>query len=134
MSPIEPTTNVERILRNGSKVCELQQEAVAIYDLCMRHFVRLEVLWIPREENAKADYMSKYLCKDDYKLDPNVFERLNDRWGPHTIDWFASHLSTQLPRFFSQFWCPGCEGWMRLPHHGQVRTAGFFPAHILCLE
>lgn len=102
--------NVERIMMNGSRVESLHTEAVAIYDLCMRHRIRLTVTWIPREENGQADYLSKVICKDDYKLDPQVFHRLDDCWGPHSVDVFASHLSAQLPRFFSQFWCPGTSG------------------------
>ena len=41
--------NVERIISNGSRVASLQAEAVAIYKLCLQHFVRLSVQWIPRE-------------------------------------------------------------------------------------
>ena len=102
--------NVERIISNGSRVASLQAEAVAIYELCMQHFVHLSVQWIPREMNQRADYLSKFVCRDDYRLDAQVFAQLDERWGPHTVDVFASHLSAQLPRFYSQFWCPGTEG------------------------
>ena len=44
--------NVDRILRNGSQVRNLQDEAVAIYDLCVKHFIRVEVKWRPDEESA----------------------------------------------------------------------------------
>ena len=102
--------NVERIISNGSRVPSLQAEAVAIYELCMQHFVRFSVQWIPRDMIQRADYLSKFVCRDDYRLDAQVFAQLDERWGPHTIDVFASHLSAQLPRFYSQFWCPGTEG------------------------
>ena len=63
-----------------------------------------------REVNLEADYLSKFICKDDFQLAANVFAALNQLWGPHSVDWFASHLSAQVQRFFAQFWCPGCEG------------------------
>ena len=52
-----------------------------------------------RSSSAKMTTSSVWAC---YTLD--------GLWGPHTINWFASHLSTQLSRFCGQFWCPGCEG------------------------
>ena len=119
--------NVERIIRNGSRVAALQEEAVGIYDLCMRHFVRLSVQWIPREMNTRADYLSKFVCRDDYRLDASVFDMLDKRWGPHSLDVFASHLSAQLPRFFSQFWCPGSEGVDAFSHSWAGENNWLFP-------
>ena len=28
-------------------------------------------------------------------------------WGPHSVDCFAHVDNTQLPKFYSRFWCPG---------------------------
>ena len=106
-------------------------EAIGIYELCMRHFIRIDVRWIPRELNEKADYLSKFVCKDDYKLDEGVFNTLDGLWGPHTIDWFASHLSTQLSRFCAQFWCPGCEGVDAFSQCWTDEMGWFFPPPFL---
>ena len=75
--------NVEQILAHGSRVEKLQTEAIGIYELCMRHFIRIDVRWIPRELNEKAGYLSKFVCKDDYKLDEGVFNALDSLWGRH---------------------------------------------------
>ena len=40
----------------------------------------------------------------DWKIDPLVFAKLNQLWGPQEVDLFASRLSTQLLRFYS--WRP----------------------------
>ena len=32
-----------------------------------------------------------------------------EKWDPHSVDRFANHENTQLPRFNSRFWCPGTE-------------------------
>ena len=43
-------------------------------------------------------------------MHPKLFRVLDSKWGPHTIDQFASYFNTQLPRFNSRFWNPGFEG------------------------
>ena len=35
---------------------------------------------------------------------------LNELWGAHTVDCFASFYNKKLDRFFSRFWNPGCAG------------------------
>ena len=51
--------NVVRILQVGSKKAWLQEQAVAIFSICAQFGIRLEVAWVPREENERADYISK---------------------------------------------------------------------------
>ena len=38
-----------------------------------------------------------------------VFAGLDEAWGPHTVDRFASWHNCQLPRFNSRCWNPGSE-------------------------
>ena len=45
------------ILATGSRRKPLQEEAIKVFSLCMRHGIRLYVEWIPSEENEKADYI-----------------------------------------------------------------------------
>ena len=69
-----------------------------------------------RSSSTKMTTSSVWVC---YTLD--VF------WGPHTINWFASHLSTQPFRFCGQFWFPGCEGVELSLSVGRMRWDGSFP-------
>ena len=46
---------------------------------------------------------------DDWKLSTETFLALDVMWGPHTIDCFASAETSQLERFCSRWWNPGCE-------------------------
>ena len=64
----------------------------------MRHNIRMEPGWIPREENQLADYFSRIVDLDDWQLDVGAFRFLNALWGPHTIDRFADHYNAQLVR------------------------------------
>ena len=101
--------NVARILTVGSRKPALQQEVMAIFRLSVSAKVRIEPEWIPREANQQADFLSRIVDKDDWSLHPDLFRMLDAKWGPHTIDRFASYFNTQLPRFNSRFWNPGSE-------------------------
>ena len=59
---------------------------------------------------AGADLLSRFVDKDDWSVNPSVFRVIDAKWGPHTIDRFASHYNAQVPRFNSKFSSPGCSG------------------------
>ena len=101
--------NVVRILQVGSAKPHLQSEAVSVFGLCLPNNIQLEPEWIPREENHIADYISRIVDHDDWSLDPIMFKTLDDLWGPHTVDRFATHYNAQLERFNSRCACPGTE-------------------------
>ena len=101
--------NVVRIVLHGSRKPELQAEALSIFSLCVQNKIRIEPSWIPREQNAQADYLSRVVDFDDWRLNPAFFGALELKWGPHTVDRFADAYNCQLPRFNSRYWCPGSE-------------------------
>lgn len=108
--------NVVRIMEICSKKPELQEEAFAIFSIAAQNLIRIELQWIPRSENQQADYLSRLMDTDDWKIQPLIFSQLNGLWGPHTIDQFANHLNSQLARFNSRWWCPNTEaGWVCPP-------------------
>jgi hypothetical protein len=49
--------------------------------------------------HEKQKELSRELDIEDWQLSPKIFSLLHDRWGPHSIDRFASMLNTQLPCF-----------------------------------
>ncbi|CAC5416181.1 unnamed protein product [Mytilus coruscus] len=69
----------------------------------------LDVVWIPRSKNTKADYISKMIDIEDCGTNKEFFKLVDDMWGPHTVDRFASNLNKKLPRCNSKFWNPGVE-------------------------
>jgi hypothetical protein len=52
----------------------------------------------PRYIRSAADIWADTLCREldtkDLQLNPRLFAHLQARWGPHTIDRFASMLNT----------------------------------------
>ena len=81
-----------------------------ISNLCLVNSIILEAQWIPRSLNEKADLLSRFVDKDDWSVNPSVFRVIDAKWGPHTIDRFASHYNAQVPRFNYKFSSPGCSG------------------------
>jgi len=80
-----------------------------VFETCFQHGIRLQMEWIPRSLNDKADYISRIVDCDDWQLNPQIFCQLDALWGPHTVDQFASPHNAQLPRYNSRFWTPSCE-------------------------
>jgi hypothetical protein len=54
---------------------------------------------------------------EDLQLNPRMFAHHQARWGPHSIDRFASMLNTQIPRFNARWRDPQCKhvDCLRLP-------------------
>ena len=101
--------NVARIVQFGSRKQHLQDGVLSIFSICLKANIRLEMEWIPRSANERADYVSKIVDYDDWMLDPAIFQQLEACWGPHTIDRFATEHNSQINRFDSRFWCPFSE-------------------------
>ena len=114
------------ILQKGSRRSHLQVEALAMYELCRQSGVRLAVEWVPREENALADEYSKIVDEDDWGVGPHIFRLLDQLWGPHTVDCFASVLTARLPKFYSRWWNPHCSGVDAFTISWKGRTHGWF--------
>ena len=96
------------IVKYGSRKPHLQKEALEIHKFCRQFNVQLSTEWVPREENELADYYSKLVDEDDWQVHPAVFAQLDERWGRHTLDCFASHKNKQLERYCSRWPNPGC--------------------------
>jgi hypothetical protein len=59
--------------------------------------------------NTWADKLSRHLDSDDWQPDSTRFFEMDNNFGPHTIDRFASTLSTLLTRYSTSCLHPSCE-------------------------
>ena len=103
-------TSVCIIVEKGSMNRDLQDIAVEIFSFCMVNCISLEIEWLPRTLNQKADYLSKIIDCDDWGLSIRLFNLLNQLWGSFKTDWFASELNAKTEMFYSRFWSPACTG------------------------
>ncbi|VDI20858.1 Hypothetical predicted protein [Mytilus galloprovincialis] len=102
--------NIVYIIKQGSKKGDLQLIAIKIANVCKLNNIVLLPQWVPREKNVKADQISKSVDCDDWGIDPEVYSVLDNLWGPHTVDRFASDYNTKCLVFNSKHWCPNTSG------------------------
>ena len=75
---------------------------------CMNRDITLVAEYLPGILNTIADEESRVMRdRSDWMLNPMVFHKIQQKWGPLEVDMFASRLTTQLKRFFS--WRPDPE-------------------------
>ncbi|CAG2222178.1 unnamed protein product [Mytilus edulis] len=96
--------NVVSIVSKGSTKSVLQKLALDIFSTCIKHNVNIDMVWIPRTENERADYLSRIIDSDDWAISEFVFQIVESLWGPHEVDWFASDDNFKLHVFYSRFW------------------------------
>ena len=101
--------NVVSIVKRGSSKPALHHLALDIFWTCSNAAITLEIEWISRDYNKRADQLSRIIDIDDWFINDFTFEWLDRIWGPHTIDRFANVFNKKLLRYNSRFWNPGCE-------------------------
>ena len=97
--------NLLGIVNRGSPRLKLNALARELFWFGLEHRISLVVEWVPREENTLADELSKLLIPDDFMIGRTHFRRLELRFGPHTIDLFASGDNNLCDRLYSLHWC-----------------------------
>ena len=79
---------------------DLHRLAIKISQFCAGHSILLEVQWVPRTENEKADYISRLQVDfDDWQITQDFFLSLGELWGPYTVDFFVNYYTAKLPSF-----------------------------------
>ena len=101
--------NTVRMAIFDSEKLDLHAIAVQLYHHCFSRKIFLECQWIHRQHNKTVDSISRIVNLDDWQLNPKLFQILDSKWGPHSLDRFASPYNTQLARFNSRSWSPGAE-------------------------
>ena len=63
-----------RIVSVGSSKIHLQLVAQSIFRFCISRGIALEAQWIPRSLNERADLLSQFADKDDWRVNPSGFD------------------------------------------------------------
>ena len=72
---------------------------------CLERNIHIAAVHLPGVLNTVADTESRQMLdRTDWKLNPVIFQKINNLYGPLDMDLFASQLSTQCPHYFS--WRP----------------------------
>ena len=88
---------VALIVESGSMKEHLHQLTVDIFHTARENNIKIDVQWIPRLLNERADYLSiKIVDFDDCIVKDRYFRAVTSLWGPCSFDCFASSIN---PRF-----------------------------------
>ena len=100
-----------RCVEYGSTKDDCHEVARRIHDLVEKYNIQLEMVWRRRntEEIVLCDKISKTFDLSEFRIQMDSFNKLQEEFGPWTMDWFASDWSRRLERFASRFWTVGCE-------------------------
>ena len=101
--------NCVRIVSAGSTKPDLQDQALNIFQLCLRWNIDLDIQWVPRDFNFVADSISKVRCTDNLGVSEEFFLFMQSKWGPFDIDRFANSENRKLFRYNSRFFDYQCE-------------------------
>jgi hypothetical protein len=71
--------------------------------------IHIRPQYIRSAANTWADKLNRHPDNDDWQLDPTIFYEMDNQFGPHNIDRFASALNTLLLRYNVNCLDPSCE-------------------------
>ena len=89
---------------------DLHQLAQSLWALCYEANISVTAKYLAGKDNLEADYLSRISPKYEWKLHPRIFRHIDQIFGPHSIDRFASLTTTQLKCYNSRFLDPETAG------------------------
>ena len=103
---IDNTTAVAYINNHGGTVSrELVSLTRDLWMWCLERNIHIQAQHLPGVLNHTADLESRCMKdRSDWKLDRQIFLKIEERYGPLEVDLFASRLTNQCHRYFS--WRP----------------------------
>lgn len=99
------STTVSCLNKMGSCKPSLNNITREIWLFCAKRNLFLTISHIPGSHNTIADNLSrKHRNELEWKLNPNIFNKVNNLFGPFDMDMFASRINCQLEKYVS--WKP----------------------------
>ena len=102
-------TTVAYLNHLGGPAKDLSDLAMAIWSLAYKEDIALSAKYLAGSENKQTDMLSRLNPKFEWTLHLRIFQWLDNLWGNHTVDRFATMLNAQLPRFNSRYYDPLAE-------------------------
>ena len=108
---LSDSENLVKFLKKGSGKSHIQRDIFRVMQICQEMKIRIIPIHLRREDPRikLADSGSKVQDTDDWSVDFETFERLNNEFQ-FTIDLFATDKNSKCERFYSNFYCPGTWG------------------------
>lgn len=93
----------------GGPSTELSELAQSLWSICFQLNITITAKYLAGKENTLADSLSRVVNQYQWRLHPRLFRMIDQMYGPHSVDRFASITTTQLTRYNSQFYDPETE-------------------------
>lgn len=113
------------LAKGGSVVAAIQDVCAPLLWYSIERSIDLVIEWVPREQNALADSLSKWQDPHGWQLCPRLFAVLAARWGQagrFAFDLFASDANYQCQPYYTYYHSPLSAGvnafaheWARAP-------------------
>lgn len=90
---------------------ECHRIAKNIWELCLKRKLWIRASYISTKDNFIADSLSREsIDNSDYKLNSEIFKNICTEFATPKVDCFTSHLTRQLPKFYSWYPDPQSSG------------------------
>lgn len=90
----------------GTRSPALMELASSIWNVCLKTNTRLHLTYIPSAINPADSPSRQMTTQIEWRIDQQYFRHLEQLWGTHDIDCFASYQNHQTQRYFSWKWDP----------------------------
>lgn len=90
----------------GGPSRQLSEIASNIWGFAIQNNISLSAKYLQGIQNKVADGLSRLASSYEWKLHTRIFQYLNIKWGPFSVDRFANMSNTQLARYNSLFLDP----------------------------
>ena len=110
---VDNTTAVSYLSKQGGRFPHISAPVQELWHLCLDRHIELRSAHIPGQEVLKdADFLSRMKDKQsEWSLPIQVFQILQDLWGPFPVDCFATQFNTHLQQFYSWWKDPKALAW-----------------------
>ncbi len=93
--------NVMGVVYHGSPRLRLNMLARDLFWFGLEKDITLTVEWVPRKDNTVADELPKLPIPEDSMLSRQLYLRLEELFGQHSVDLFASNANNQCLNYYS---------------------------------
>ena len=106
---IDNTTAVAYInKKGGTRSPQLATLAAELWTYCSSRQIWVTAKHLPGLMNSEADHASRnFNTHTEWKLNPEIFQRITTRYYTPEVDLFASRLNHQLPLYVTRYPDPG---------------------------